>query len=87
MEATNVSEKKTNLRELLKEFNWELLSTAGYTAAQLAGFGDLSQLPLERLEALITQKAVEAKGEELSKKKLRIRLLNPKKKRPPKRTH
>lgn len=80
-----MSENKTNSRELLREFNWTLLSTAGYTAAQLAGLGDLSQLSLESLETLITKKAVEAKGEELSKKKLPIRLLNPKKKRSPKR--
>lgn len=79
--------KKTDLPELVREINWELLSAAGYTAAQLAGFGDLSQLPLERLEALITQKAMEATGEELSKKKLRFSLFNPKKKRAPKRTH
>jgi hypothetical protein len=82
MEATNVSEKKTSSRELLKEFNRELLSTAGYTAAQLAGFGELSQLSLQSLEALISQKAVEALGEQLRKKKLRVRLLSPKKRRP-----
>ena len=80
-------EKKGMPRELLKDFNRELLIAAGYNTAQIAGLGDLSQLPLEGLEALITQKAMEATGEELSKKKLRFSILNPKKKRAPKRTH
>jgi hypothetical protein len=74
-------EKKMSPGELLKEFNCELLIAARYTPAKLTALGDLSQLSLESLEALIHQKAAEAPRDQLRRKKIRIKLLSPPKKR------
>jgi hypothetical protein len=70
-------EKKMSPSELLKEFNRELLIAARYTPAKLTGLGDLSQLSLESLEALIQQKAAETLRNQLRRQKIHIKVLSP----------
>ena len=73
-------EKKMSTRELLKEFNRELLIAARYTPAKLTGLGDLSHLSLQSLEALIDQKAAETLRNQLLRQKIHTQIFSPQKK-------
>jgi hypothetical protein len=74
-------EKKTDVRELLKDFNRELLIAARYTPAKLTGLGDLSHLSLQSLEALIDEKAGETLRKQLRRQKIHVIVFPPKKRR------
>jgi hypothetical protein len=61
------------------------LQTAGYTAVQIAGFGDLATLPDEKVSELLHKKAddaiLKALGESLRKHRLRVKRVGGSRKR------
>jgi hypothetical protein len=63
--------------ELLRSGRLVFLQTAGYTAVQITGFGDLASLPGEKMSELLDNKAdnaiANALGESLQKHRLRVR--------------
>ena len=62
-EASKSNEEKAN--ELLKLGRLVFLQTVGYTASKIAGLGDLTTLPSERMSELLRRKAEEALAETL----------------------
>lgn len=53
-EAGKTREEKTN--ELLRTGRLVFLQAAGYTAAQITGYGDLAALPSEAMNSLLHEK-------------------------------
>ncbi len=62
-EANKTDEEKSN--ELLKSGRLVFLQTVGFTASEIAGLGDLTTLPSERMSELLRRKAEEALAETL----------------------
>lgn len=57
------------------------LETAGYTAAQITGLGDLALVPSEKVSELLRKKALEAVARSQLKRRTRVELLRKKRKR------
>ena len=65
--------------ELLRSGRLVFLQSAGYSAEKIAGFGDLSALPDDKISELLHKKAdnamAKALGDSLQKHHLRVRRL------------
>lgn len=66
--------------EILSRFHRAFLTTVGYTAGQVASFGDLEKMPAKELQELLHRKTQEAHLF-LVKKKPKIMVLTRKSKR------
>lgn len=81
----NESDRKKTADELLRSGRLVFLQTAGYTAAQISGFGDLLKLTDEKVSELLHHKAENAianmLGEKLQKRKHRVRKLGGRKRK------
>lgn len=66
-------------KKILNAFNSEFLKLAGYTRSQMRALGDLSRLTSEKMYGLIHDKASEALVADLKRRRVRIRVLSPKK--------
>jgi hypothetical protein len=82
-EAAKAGKEKAN--ELLRSGRLVFLTTAGYTEADILGFGDLAMLRSERMTELLHRKAVEAFGNALGKtlpeKDLEVNIIGGKKRK------
>jgi len=82
-EAVKTGEEKA--KGLLRSGRLVFLTTAGYTEADILGFGDLTMLRSERMTELLHRKAVEAfgnaLGKTLRKKDLKVKLIGGKKRK------
>ena len=71
--------------ELLRTGRLVFLQTAGFTAARIVGFGDLTKLPNEKMSELLHNRMENAianmLGESLQKKHLRVKTTGSKKRR------
>ena len=57
-EAAKTGKERAN--ELLRSGRLAFLETAGYTAAQITGLGDLALVPSEKVSELLRRKALDA---------------------------
>jgi hypothetical protein len=64
---------------ILVAFNKRHLAIAGYSEAQILGLGDLAKLTKDQMHKLIHEKASEAVVADLKRRRVRIRVLPPKK--------
>jgi hypothetical protein len=82
-EAVKTGEEKA--KGLLKSGRLVFLTTAGYTEADILGFGDLAMLRSERMTELLHRKVVEAfgnaLGKTLRKKDLEVKIIGGKKRK------
>ena len=82
-EAVKTGEEKA--KGLLRSGRLVFLQTAGYTEADILGFGDLAMLRSERMTELLHRKAVEAFGnalvKTLRKKDLKVKIIGGKKRK------
>ena len=82
-EAVKAGKEKAS--ELLRSGRLVFLATAGYTEADILGFGDLAMLRPERMTQLLHNKAVEAFGKALGKtlpkKDLKVKIIGKKRKK------
>ncbi len=63
----------TRRREIARAFNLEFLRMAGYSAGEIAGLGDLSELGAERIQDLIRRKHLEVMAGLFKKMGLRVK--------------
>jgi hypothetical protein len=66
--------------ELLRSGRLVFLETAGYTAAQITGLGDLALVPSEKVSELLRRKALDAVARAILKRRTRVRVLGKKRK-------
>lgn len=66
--------------ELLRSGRLVFLETAGYTAAQITGLGDLALVPSEKVSQLLRQKALDAVARAILKRRPRVRVVGKKRK-------
>jgi hypothetical protein len=82
-EAVKAGTEKAS--ELLRSGRLVFLATAGYTEADILGFGDLAMLRSEKMTELLHRKAVEAfgnaLGKTLPKKDLEVKIIGKKRKK------
>jgi hypothetical protein len=79
--VAKTGEERAN--ELLRSGRLVFLETAGYTAAQITGLGDLAAVTSEKMSGLLHKKALEAMeatGRELNRQKVHTKILRPRKK-------
>jgi hypothetical protein len=72
---------KERANELLRSGRRVFLETAGYTAAQILGLGDLALVPSEKISELLRKKALEAVARSQLKRRTRVELLKKKRKK------
>jgi hypothetical protein len=63
-------------RELLRSGRNVFLRAAGYEEREILGFGDLGELPSEKMSDLLHRKTLEALGRYFDKENVRIKRLN-----------
>jgi len=66
---------KERANEMLRSGRLVFLETAGYTAAQITGLGDLAFVPSEKVSELLRKKALEAVARSQLKRRTRVQLL------------
>jgi len=69
---------KERANELLRSGRLVFFETAGYTAAQIAGLGDLALVPSEKVSELLRKKALEAIARSQLKHRTRVQPLRKK---------
>jgi hypothetical protein len=78
-EATKTGKERAN--ELLRSGRLVFLETAGYTAAQITGLGDLALVPSEKVSELLRKKALDAIARSRLKRRTRVQLLRKKRRK------
>ncbi len=78
MSEENVSGAE-KAKELLRSGRHVFLQSVGYNEHEILGFGDLGELPSDKMSDLLHHKTLEALGRYFNRENVRTRLLNERK--------